>query len=197
MCPPVRVHEARAVQVSLTRPSHDGRTDKGSKWSGARVRDKSRARARALLRSIVGSAAFLRRFLPSLPLSLSLDPFLPFGGRLPECSHSTQRSLAACTRITGKEKKIKQGRAEQSGARRRHAGQGPNPLALRAREMIAGKIRSLVRTSCPNLATYVRIITKKKSKFGHFLVVVQRIHRLTQADISCTTTARLFLFSTA
>ena len=34
----------------------------------------------------------------------------------------------------------------------------------------------------------------KKSKFGHFLVAVQPIHRLTQADISCTTTARLFFF---
>ena len=29
---------------------------------------------------------------------------------------------------------------------------------------------------------------KKASKFGHFLVVVQLIHRLRQADISCTTT---------
>ena len=34
----------------------------------------------------------------------------------------------------------------------------------------------------------------KKNKFGHFLVVVQLIHRLTQADISCTTKARLFFF---
>ena len=31
----------------------------------------------------------------------------------------------------------------------------------------------------------------KKNKFGHFLVIVQLIHRLTQADISCTTTATL------
>ena len=30
--------------------------------------------------------------------------------------------------------------------------------------------------------------------FGHFLVGLQLIHRLTQADISCTTTARLFFF---
>ena len=41
-----------------------------------------------------------------------------------------------------------------------------------------------------------RIVSKpsrgKKNKFGHFLVVVQLIHRLMQADISCTTTARLF-----
>ena len=35
---------------------------------------------------------------------------------------------------------------------------------------------------------------EKKNKFGHFLVVVQLIHRLTQADISCTTTVRLFFF---
>ena len=35
----------------------------------------------------------------------------------------------------------------------------------------------------------------KENKFGHFVVVVvQLIHRLTQADISCTTTARLFSF---
>ena len=36
----------------------------------------------------------------------------------------------------------------------------------------------------------------KRNKFVHFLVVVQLIHRLTQADIrfSCTTTARLFFF---
>ena len=30
--------------------------------------------------------------------------------------------------------------------------------------------------------------------FGHFLVFVQLIHRLMQADISCTTTDRLFFF---
>ena len=35
----------------------------------------------------------------------------------------------------------------------------------------------------------------KKNKFCHFLVVVQLIHRLTQADISCPTTVRLFFFS--
>ena len=34
----------------------------------------------------------------------------------------------------------------------------------------------------------------KKNKSGNFLVVVQLIHRLTQADISCTTTPRLFFF---
>ena len=34
----------------------------------------------------------------------------------------------------------------------------------------------------------------KKNKFGHFLVVVQLILRLTQADISCTAMARLFFF---
>ena len=34
----------------------------------------------------------------------------------------------------------------------------------------------------------------KNYKFGHFLVIVQLIHRLTQADITCTTTARLFFF---
>ena len=34
----------------------------------------------------------------------------------------------------------------------------------------------------------------KKNKFGHFLVIVQLIHRLTQADISCTKTARLLFF---
>ena len=34
----------------------------------------------------------------------------------------------------------------------------------------------------------------KKNKFGHFLVFVELIHRLTQADISCTTMARLFFF---
>ena len=34
----------------------------------------------------------------------------------------------------------------------------------------------------------------KKNKFGHFLVVVQLIHRLMQAEISCTTTTRLFFF---
>ena len=32
----------------------------------------------------------------------------------------------------------------------------------------------------------------KRNKFGHFMVVVQLIHRLRQADISCTTTDRLF-----
>ena len=30
----------------------------------------------------------------------------------------------------------------------------------------------------------------KKNKFGHFLVVVQLIHKLMLADISCTTTSR-------
>ena len=30
------------------------------------------------------------------------------------------------------------------------------------------------------------------NKFGHFLVVVQLIHRPTQADISCTTMSRMF-----
>ena len=34
----------------------------------------------------------------------------------------------------------------------------------------------------------------KKNKFGHFLVVVQLINRLTHADNSYTTTARLFFF---
>ena len=34
----------------------------------------------------------------------------------------------------------------------------------------------------------------KKNTFCHFVVVVQLIHRLTQADISCTTPARLFFF---
>ena len=34
----------------------------------------------------------------------------------------------------------------------------------------------------------------KKNKFGHFLVDVKLIHRLIQADICCTTTARLFFF---
>ena len=34
----------------------------------------------------------------------------------------------------------------------------------------------------------------KKNKRGHFLVVVQLSHRLMQADISCTTTARMFFF---
>ena len=32
----------------------------------------------------------------------------------------------------------------------------------------------------------------EKNKFGHFVVVVQLIHRLTQAEISCTTMARMF-----
>ena len=36
----------------------------------------------------------------------------------------------------------------------------------------------------------------KKDKFGHFVVVVQLIHRLAQADISWTTTARVFFFPT-
>ena len=40
----------------------------------------------------------------------------------------------------------------------------------------------------------MRIKQWKKIKFGHFLVVAQLIHGLTQADISCTTTARLFFF---
>ena len=34
----------------------------------------------------------------------------------------------------------------------------------------------------------------KQNKFGHFLVVVKLIHRLTKADISCTTTASLLLY---
>ena len=34
----------------------------------------------------------------------------------------------------------------------------------------------------------------EKNKFGLFLVVVQLIHSLMQADISCSTTARLFFF---
>ena len=34
----------------------------------------------------------------------------------------------------------------------------------------------------------------RKNKFGHFLVVVQLIHRLMQADISCRTMASLFFF---
>ena len=34
----------------------------------------------------------------------------------------------------------------------------------------------------------------KKNKFGHFLVVVQLIHGLTQAHNNCTTTACLFFF---
>ena len=33
-----------------------------------------------------------------------------------------------------------------------------------------------------------------KNKFGHFLVVVQLIHRRTEADINSTTTVRLFFF---
>ena len=36
--------------------------------------------------------------------------------------------------------------------------------------------------------------TGKGNKFVYFLVVVQLIHRLAQADISCTTTARLCFF---
>jgi len=35
---------------------------------------------------------------------------------------------------------------------------------------------------------------KQWKKHGHFLVVVQLIHRLTEADIRCTTTACLFFF---
>ena len=34
----------------------------------------------------------------------------------------------------------------------------------------------------------------KRTSLAIFLVVVQLIHRLTQSDISCTTTARLFFF---
>ena len=34
----------------------------------------------------------------------------------------------------------------------------------------------------------------KKNKFGHVLGVVQLIHRLIQADISCTTMTHLFFF---
>ena len=37
----------------------------------------------------------------------------------------------------------------------------------------------------------------KKNKYGDILVVLQLIHRLMQADISCTTPARLFFFPTA
>ena len=37
-------------------------------------------------------------------------------------------------------------------------------------------------------------LVKRTSLAIHFLVVVQLIHRLAQADISCTTTARLFFF---
>ena len=33
-----------------------------------------------------------------------------------------------------------------------------------------------------------------KNKLGNFLVIVQLIHRPTQADIGCTTRARLFFF---
>ena len=40
----------------------------------------------------------------------------------------------------------------------------------------------------------VALIFIKQWKFGHFFVVVQLIHRLTQTDISCTTTACLFFF---
>ena len=35
---------------------------------------------------------------------------------------------------------------------------------------------------------------EKRTSFALFVVVVQLIHRLTQADISCKTTARLFFF---
>ena len=43
--------------------------------------------------------------------------------------------------------------------------------------------------SCRSLSS-----SGKKNKFGHFLGDVQLIRRLTKADISCTTTARLFFF---
>ena len=39
-----------------------------------------------------------------------------------------------------------------------------------------------------------RASSGKKNKFSHFVVVVQLIHRLMHADISCTITARLFFF---
>ena len=38
------------------------------------------------------------------------------------------------------------------------------------------------------------MLVEKRTKFSHLLVVVQLIHRLTQADISCTTMLRLFFF---
>ena len=43
-----------------------------------------------------------------------------------------------------------------------------------------------------SLATLQILISSgKKNKFGNFVVVVQLIHRLTQADVSCTTTYKL------
>ena len=56
----------------------------------------------------------------------------------------------------------------------------------------------LVPFTCPtfNFEMYCACLpcSGKKNKFCHFVVVVQLVHRLMQADISCTTTARLFFF---
>ena len=42
-----------------------------------------------------------------------------------------------------------------------------------------------------------RLLIKQWKKLGRFVVVVQLIHRMTEAHISYTTTAGLFFFSTA
>ena len=53
----------------------------------------------------------------------------------------------------------------------------------------------LINPFISRLFVAVALIFIKQWKFGHFFVVVQLIHRLTQADISCTTTACLFFFT--
>ena len=48
---------------------------------------------------------------------------------------------------------------------------------------------------CRRPETIIKIKQWKKDQvWPFFFIVVQLIHRLTQADISCTTTARLFFF---
>ena len=46
-------------------------------------------------------------------------------------------------------------------------------------------VRTLEINSPPPMYLYLYQAVEKRTKFSHLLVVVQLIHRLTQADISC------------
>ena len=64
----------------------------------------------------------------------------------------------------------------------------------RRRRRGRGRTASGLRSCAGKLCAYLSSSSGNKNKFCLFLVVVQLIHRLTQADISCTTTARMFVF---
>ena len=73
---------------------------------------------------------------------------------------------------------------------------GYDPKLPKMSLIVASKINCSANRIHRKLGYIICETTKqwKKNKFGHFVVVVQLIHRLTQADISYTATARLFFF---